>query len=235
MSLTPKDLVVSHQMRLVDDKVSDAHLRTAIEERARRLAEMKRLHPAAPMRRRVHVVKPKYRIQRHLLTGADQIQAPPDDTKARRWTVRNQLWLWLVLGVCIITGLAVWKFLLPDFVREGGPLVGMLIASFLFLVVIVVERTGPVVALQRSWQLMRGAWWRVTTLVTIVTIIACIPPLIVGGILGTALTLSGAAPAHTAMVLSVAGVIMNLLLAPLVPAALVAAYLDRQRARAVTA
>ena len=140
MSLTPKDLVVSHQMRLVDDKVSDAHLRAAIEERARRLAEMKRLHPAAPMRRRVHVVKPKYRIQRHLLTGADQIQAPPDDTKARRWTVRNQLWLWLVLGVCIIMGLAIWRFLLPEFVREGGPLVGLLIASFLFLVVIVVER-----------------------------------------------------------------------------------------------
>ena len=140
MSLTPKDLVVSRQMRLVDDKVSDAHLRAAIEERARRLAEMKRLHPPAPMRRRVHVVKKKYRIKRQLLTGADQIQAPPDDTKARRWTVRNQLWLWLVLGVCIVIGLSVWNFLLPDFVKEGGPLVGILIASLLFLVVIVVER-----------------------------------------------------------------------------------------------
>jgi len=104
----------------------------------------------------------------------------------------------------------------------------------LWLVVLVIERTGPVTALQRSWQLMRGAWWRITTLITIVTIIACIPPLIVGGILGTVLTLSGAAPEHTALVMSVAGVIMNLLLAPLVPAALVAAYLDRLRARAVS-
>ena len=84
MSLTPKDIVVSQQMRLVNDKVSDAHLRAAIEDRARRLAEMKRLHPPPPVRRRAHVVRPKYRIQRQLLTGADQIQAPPDDTKARR-------------------------------------------------------------------------------------------------------------------------------------------------------
>ena len=104
----------------------------------------------------------------------------------------------------------------------------------LWLVVLVIERTGPVIALQRSWQLMRGAWWRITTLIAIVTILASIPPLIVGAILGTGLTLSGAAPERTAMVMSVAGVIMNLLLAPLVPAALVAAYLDRLRARAVT-
>jgi len=104
----------------------------------------------------------------------------------------------------------------------------------LWLVALVIERTGPVAALQRSWQLMRGAWWRITTLIAIVTIIACIPPLIVGGILGTVLTLSGTAPEHTTMVLSVAGVIMNVLLAPLVPAALVAAYLDRVRTRAVS-
>jgi hypothetical protein len=104
----------------------------------------------------------------------------------------------------------------------------------LWLVALVIERTGPVAALQRSWQLMRGAWWRITTLIAIVTIIACLPPLIVGGILGSVLTLSGAAPEHTTMVMSVAGVIMNVLLAPLVPAALVAAYLDRLRARAVS-
>jgi hypothetical protein len=126
----------------------------------------------------------------------------------------------------VATSVATMAFIIP-----GAFLWGM---WQLWLVVIVVERTGPVVALQRSWQLMRGAWWRISTLIAIVTIIATIPPLIVGGIVGTVLTLSGAAPEHTAMVMSVAGVIMNLLLAPLVPAALVAAYLDRLRARAVS-
>ena len=105
----------------------------------------------------------------------------------------------------------------------------------LWLVVMVIERTGPVTALQRSWQLMRGAWWRITTLVTVVTLVACVPPLIVGAVLGTVLTLSGAAPERTTMVMSVAGVAMNVLLAPLVPSALVAAYLDRLHARAVSA
>jgi hypothetical protein len=126
----------------------------------------------------------------------------------------------------VTTSLATMLFIVP-----GVLLWGM---WQLWLVVLVVERTGPVVALQRSWELMRGAWWRITTLITLVTIIACIPPMVVGGILGTALTLSGAAPEHTATVMAVAGVFMNLLLAPLVPAALVVAYFDRLRARAVS-
>jgi hypothetical protein len=126
----------------------------------------------------------------------------------------------------VATSVATMVFIIP-----GAFLWGM---WQLWLVVLVIERAGPVVALQRSWQLMRGAWWRITTLITVVTLIASIPPLIVGAILGTVLSLSGAAPGHTAMVMSIVGVIMNLLLAPLVPAALVAAYLDRLRARVVT-
>ena len=126
----------------------------------------------------------------------------------------------------VATSLATMLFIVP-----GMFLWGM---WQLWLVVLVVERTGPVIALQRSWQLMRGAWWRITTLIAIVTILAGIPPLIVGAILGSVLTLSGAAPERTAVVMTVAGVIMNVLLAPLVPAALGAAYLDRLRARAVS-
>ena len=126
----------------------------------------------------------------------------------------------------VATSLATMVFIVPGIFLWG--------MWQLWLVVLVVERTGPVMALQRSWQLMRGAWWRITTLITIVTILACIPPLIAGAVIGTVLTLSGAAPEHTTMVMSVAGVIMNVLLAPLVPAALVAAYLDRLRARAVS-
>ena len=127
-------------MRLLDASVSDAHLRAAIEERSRRLAETRRLHPPAPYVRRRHTIKQKYLLARQPLAGPERIVAPPDDMKARRWTVRNQLWLWLVLFAVNAIGLAIWRFMLPEFVREGGPLVGILIGSFLFLVVITIER-----------------------------------------------------------------------------------------------
>ena len=141
MGLGPKDLVVSHQMGLVDASVSETHLRAAIEERSRRLAEQRRLQVGArpAPRRRKHTIKQKYRIVRQPLTGAERILAPPDDTKARRWTVRNQLWLWIVLAGCVVTGFAV-RPLLPEQIRRGGPLVALLIASLMFVVVIVVER-----------------------------------------------------------------------------------------------
>src|SRR5262245_40298626 len=162
MGLSPRDSVVSQQMRVGDESASEAHVRAAIEERSRRLAEIRRLNPPAPYRRRQHTIKPKYHIERQALTGPERIVAPPEDKKARRWTVRNQLWLWLVLGACIAIGLAIWRFMLPDFVREGGPLVGMLIASFLFLIVIVIERivtlnsakgTGSLAAFAKKVQL----------------------------------------------------------------------------------
>ena len=87
MSLGPSDLVVSRHSRLQDGKLSEAHLRAAIEERARRLAEMGRMPgrtgalPVPPRRKKV--VKRKYRIQREILPPDARIQAPPDDTASR--------------------------------------------------------------------------------------------------------------------------------------------------------
>jgi biopolymer transport protein ExbB len=138
----PDDLVVSRHARLADDKLSEAHLRAAIEDRARRLAEIGRVNrtgtrPVPPRRRKP--TKTKYRIQREALAPEARIPAPPDDKKARRWTVRGQLWIWLVLAGSIAIGFYI-RTLLPTFIQAGGPLVALLIALAIFLVVIIIER-----------------------------------------------------------------------------------------------
>jgi biopolymer transport protein ExbB len=129
---------VSRDLRFTDAQVSEAHLRAAMEDRARRLAEMGRARPKA-VKRRPKPIKPKYRILRQPLALEERIVPPDDDAKARRWTVRGGLWLWLVLGASLGIGLAIWTQL-PEFVKAGGPLVGVLIALFIFLLVIIVER-----------------------------------------------------------------------------------------------
>ena len=125
----------------------------------------------------------------------------------------------------VVTSLATMLFVVP-----GAFLWGM---WQLWLVVLVVERTGPIASLQRSWQLMTGAWWRITTLVTIVTFIAMVPPLILDAVFGSFLAFSGVDLARATGIMTVAGGLLNALLVPLVPAALVAAYLDRLRSQVV--
>ena len=105
----------------------------------------------------------------------------------------------------------------------------------LWLVALVVEGAGPMAALRRSWHLMAGAWWRITTLITVVGLIAVLPPMIIDAILSGWLTLAGVSLARVPAVVTIADVVMDIFLAPLIPAALVAAYLDRRRALAVHA
>ena len=118
------------------------------------------------------------------------------------------------------------------FVVPGAWLWGM---WQLWLVVLVVEHSGPITSLQRSWQLVSGAWWRITTLVTVVALIAIVPAMVFDAVLGGTLVLAGMSPGEASTVVFVASGILDLFLLPLVPAALVAAYLDRSRAQAVSA
>jgi hypothetical protein len=123
------------------------------------------------------------------------------------------------------TGLATMLFIIP-----GVYLWGM---WQLWLVVLVVERSGPLRALRRSWQLMEGAWWRISVLITMVTLISVVPALLFDAIASTMLLMLGRASEQAPPALSAMAIALNVFLLPLVPAALVAAYLDRQRAPAV--
>jgi hypothetical protein len=124
----------------------------------------------------------------------------------------------------VLTTLGTMAFFIP-----GAYLWGM---WQLWLVALVVERLGPLAALRRSWHLMVGAWWRITTLITVVLIVifglAVVAYLVVGSLLlVVGMNLERATEAMTIM-----EAIGNLLLAPLMACAFVVAYLDRVRARA---
>jgi len=103
----------------------------------------------------------------------------------------------------------------------------------LWLVVLVVERCGPLSALRRSWQLVEGHWWRITTLITVMVVIAIIPALVFDAVTSGMLMMLGLDNLHAPAFMTVAGILLYMLLLPLVPAALVVAYLDRQRAPVV--
>ena len=146
MTRTPDDLKVS---RHGDAKRSDQLLQAAIEERARRLAEERNSAPEVDRKgireRRLAALKaagklkPKYTIVREALEESEQLTAPPDDEKARRWTVRGSLWLWIAIVGSTVVGFVI-RSQLPQFVQDGGPIVALLIAMQIIVVVIVLER-----------------------------------------------------------------------------------------------
>ena len=133
----------------------------------------------------------------------------------------------VMAGLIFVIGTSIATML---FIIPGAYLWGM---WQLWLVVLVVERSGPVEALRRSWQLMEGSWWRISMLITIVTVISALPPLLFDTVASTILVLFGRDATHAPPVVTALAIALDMFLLPLIPAALVAAYLDRQRAPTV--
>jgi len=120
-----------------------------LSERLRRLMEIRQggevIDPDVVRQRRLKQLeeagklKPKMRLVREQLPPEEQVAAPPDDEKARRWTVKGSLWIWLSLLGSAIVGYIIFQQL-PHFVRAGGPLVILLIAMQIVVVIIIIER-----------------------------------------------------------------------------------------------
>ena len=96
---------------------------------------------------------------------------------------------------------------------------------------VVIEGKGPIAGLGRSWNLVRGSWWRVlgiSLLIALITIVAAIAIAIPSGIIaGLALTVGGAAES-TAWTLSgsIAGAVASVLVTPFAYTAGVLLYFD---------
>ena len=99
----------------------------------------------------------------------------------------------------------------------------------LWVVVLMVEGTGPAAALGRSWALMQGLWWQGTTLTTVATVAAVAAPLAANGLVGVLGAILGASSAQTPLIALAALGVCLAVLVPLLPAALVAIYVVQQR------
>jgi hypothetical protein len=99
----------------------------------------------------------------------------------------------------------------------------------LWVVVLMAERTGPMAALGTSWQLTRGFWWPATVLTTLATLVAIVPPLVLNMLAGILLALLGVDSRHALPIMLAALAVLTSLLMPVLPAALVAVYVDRRR------
>ncbi|HLQ13626.1 MAG TPA: hypothetical protein VK130_10360 [Steroidobacteraceae bacterium] len=94
----------------------------------------------------------------------------------------------------------------------------------LWIVVMVAERSGPLAALARSWQLTRGSWWPAVTLVTLITILSMVPLVLLDFILPSILLVLGISATQALMANLLCLGLASILVLPLVPAALVALY-----------
>jgi biopolymer transport protein ExbB len=142
-------MVVSRHSKFADLKVSEEALESALTERLRRLTAKRQsaevIDPDVLRQRRLEAlkaagkIKPKMTLVREQLPPEEQITAPPEDKKARRWTVKGSLWIWLSLIGSIVVGFVI-RSQMPEFVKAGGPLVALLIAMQLIVVIIILER-----------------------------------------------------------------------------------------------
>jgi hypothetical protein len=93
-----------------------------------------------------------------------------------------------------------------------------LLVKFAFIdPVIMLERKGITEAFSRSWDLVRGSWWRVFGIGILVFILTVIAEGLLTAVLGAALTQRGA---------SVVGVLVGLVVQPFTMSALVLLYYD---------
>ena len=76
----------------------------------------------------------------------------------------------------------------------------------LWLVVLVVEHSGPLRALSRSWQLMQGCWWRISALITVVSIVSFLPIMVFDALVGAMLLTTGRDVAHAPPLITALGI-----------------------------
>jgi hypothetical protein len=118
------------------------------------------------------------------------------------------------------------------FVIPGAWLWGM---WQLWVVALMAEGGGPLAALASSWRLTRGFWWPAVTLTTLATLASFLALPLANLAVSIVLAGIGLDAGHALNIMLAALAVVASLVMPLLPAALVAVYVDRQRRAAIGA
>jgi hypothetical protein len=126
----------------------------------------------------------------------------------------------------LLAGLAWWVVVMIGFVLLIVPGFYFLGALCLWPACLFIGKAGPLQALSQSRELIRGYWWRTTTILTVALILIMVLSSIAGALVGALVPLFYRDMVAMQLSLQVVSVIVSIFTLSAMPAALVAVYRD---------
>jgi hypothetical protein len=135
------------------------------------------------------------------------------------------------LGRAVVSGVVWWAIIVIGLILLLVPGIYFLGALCLWPVALYAEDAGAMQALQYSRDLIKGHWWRSSTILTIAVIIILVFSMVVGLIAGVFAAISRHDVTTAQLVIQVVSIAANVFVLPMVPAVLLVMYRDLQLRR----
>ena len=135
------------------------------------------------------------------------------------------------LGRAVVSGVVWWAIIVIGLILLLVPGIYFLGALCLWPVALYAEDAGAMQALQYSRDLIKGHWWRSSTILTIAVIIILVFSMVVGLIAGVFAAISRHDVTTAQLVIQVVSMAANVFVLPMIPAVLLVMYRDLQLRR----
>jgi len=135
------------------------------------------------------------------------------------------------LGRAVVSGVVWWAIIVIGLILLLVPGIYFLGALCLWPVALYAEDAGAMQALQYSRDLIKGHWWRSSTILTIAVIIILVFSMVVGLIAGVFAAISRHDVTTAQLVIQVVSIAANVFVLPMIPAVLLVMYRDLQLRR----
>jgi hypothetical protein len=135
------------------------------------------------------------------------------------------------LGRAVVSGIVWWAIIVIGLILLLVPGIYFLGALCLWPVALYAEDAGAMQALQYSHDLIKGHWWRSSTILTIAVIIILVFSMVVGLVAGVLAAISRHDVTTAQLVIQVVSMAANVFVLPMIPAVLLVMYRDLQLRR----